>query len=977
MKGFWKKKLPACLLSLALLMGTVPMASAAWADLTYDVDEDDYVFIGADDFEDLFDEEWDGWDSFEYLEFRNIDDFDDYGYFTAEDGDGYNAQLDSDDLYDGIFYSNGRDAEDWDEYDLDTLYFETYDNIDSDTIYIDFTLYGYDEDVDGTMCIDIAGGSGSSGDVELTYYVDPGDDVELDADDFWDLFDEESREDFEYLEFYSYDDFDDYGYFEAEDADGDWVQLYDSTLDDGYYYYNWYDTSSSYDYALDRMTFCADKNADEDTLEFPFTMYGDDNDEVDGTLYIEIGEGTGTSSKADFVYQVDPDDDVTLDAEDFYDFFYDESDYDELEYIEFTGYDDFDDYGYFGADGYDYDDYVRDYELNESDLDDGGFYYDEDEVWDDYEFELDTLTFYADRNADEDTLTFDITMHGIKGDKIDATLAIEIGEGTTSSTTKVDGDIIYEVDPDDTVTFDRDDFWEFLDDETGDDLEYVRFTDATGLDDWGELYSYDYYDDRVYFDEGDLDDGYFYYDSKDLYYDDDCTLDDLTFLSYDDADGEVVYLDFTAYGRDDDAKGTVAIAIGDVGGVTAEGGDIRYYTDYSGRVQINANDIARFFEESYPGYTLQYVTLKGAPDYGSLYYNYYGTSEYGTSYSMRITADNCDDMDLYFSPSSSQYALSELTYVPSGVNYCAQIPFTAYGTGSRSVSGTILISVNLSEVPDVYGPTPKNTAVTFPAASIYTAVSQASGLGLSSIQLLELPAANEGTIYVGSGTSQRADTSTLYGYSSGSQRISQLRFVPATGFTGSVEIPYVACNSSGTPIASGKLCLGVVEEMGDFSDISSSTWCYKYVLELSDADVIDGYSDGTFKPDNQVTYGAALKLIMLAAGYTEQAPVNSNVFSGYLARAQADGLVSGSVDLDAPITRLAVSQIAAKAMGLSINNLSSVRPFTDTSDPYVQALNAAGIVEGYFDNGTSTFKPYNTLTRGQISAIVWRMEQYQ
>ena len=977
MKGFWKKKLPACLLSLALLMGTVPMASAAWADLTYDVDEDDYVFIGADDFEDLFDEEWDGWDSFEYLEFRNIDDFDDYGYFTAEDGDGYNAQLDSDDLYDGIFYSNGRDAEDWDEYDLDTLYFETYDNIDSDTIYIDFTLYGYDEDVDGTMCIDIAGGSGSSGDVELTYYVDPGDDVELDADDFWDLFDEESREDFEYLEFYSYDDFDDYGYFEAEDADGDWVQLYDSTLDDGYYYYNWYDTSSSYDYALDRMTFCADKNADEDTLEFPFTMYGDDNDEVGGTLYIEIGEGTGTSSKADFVYQVDPDDDVTLDAEDFYDFFYDESDYDELEYIEFTGYDDFDDYGYFGADGYDYDDYVRDYELNESDLHDGWFYYDEDEVWDDYEFELDTLTFYADRNADEDTLTFDITMHGIKGDKIDATLAIEIGEGTTSSATKVDGDIIYEVDPDDTVTFDRDDFWEFLDDETGDDLEYVRFTDATGLDDWGELYSYDYNDDRVYFDEGDLDDGYFYYDSKDLVWDDDYTLDDLTFLSYDDADGEVVYLDFTAYGRDDDAKGTVAIAIGDVGGVTAEGGDIRYYTDYSGRVQINANDIARFFEESYPGYTLQYVTLKGAPDYGSLYYNYYGTSEYGTSYSMRITADNCDDMDLYFSPSSSQYALSELTYVPSGVNYCAQIPFTAYGTGSRSVSGTILISVNLSEVPDVYGPTPKNTAVTFPAASIYTAVSQASGLGLSSIQLLELPAANEGTIYVGSGTSQRADTSTLYGYSSGSQRISQLRFVPATGFTGSVEIPYVACNSSGTPIASGKLCLGVVEEMGDFSDISSSTWCYKYVLELSDADVIDGYSDGTFKPDNQVTYGAALKLIMLAAGYTEQAPVNSNVFSGYLARAQADGLVSGSVDLDAPITRLAVSQIAAKAMGLSINNLSSVRPFTDTSDPYVQALNAAGIVEGYFDNGTSTFKPYNTLTRGQISAIVWRMEQYQ
>ena len=966
MKGFWKKKLPACLLSLALLMGTVPMASAAWADLTYDVDEDDYVWLDASDFQSIYDDYTGG--NLEYVRFNDYDDFDEYGYFAFEDFDGYEYDdIYYDDLDDYLFYYD-YDGYD-DDIDLDTLQFVTYNNIDSDTLDFEIKLYGDEGSATADIRIEVYGGYGNSGDVELTYYVDPDDDITVDADDFDDLFSEESNEYLEYVCFYSYDDFDDYGYFEAEDRYGDWTELNDNTLDDGYYYYfDWEDASGSNGYGLDGMTFVADRNADEDTLEIPFTMYGDGNDEVDGTLYIEIGEGTGTNS-GDIVYQLDAGDSLTFEREDFRDFFEDESS-DTIYRLEFTDANELDDWGELYSYNYD-DDRVY---FDESDIDDGWFYYYDSDLSDDYDYTLDDLTFVADEDADGETVTLDFTIYGEDDDEVDGTVEIQIGEG---STTKVDGDIIYEVDPGDTVTFDRDDFWEFLDDETGDDLEYVRFTDATGLDDWGELYSYDYYDDRVYFDEGDLDDGYFYYDSKDLHYDDDCTLDDLTFLSYDDADGEVVYLDFTAYGRDDDAKGTVAIAIGDVGGVTAEGGDIRYYTDYSGRVQINANDIARFFEESYPGYTLQYVTLKGAPDYGSLYYNYYGTSEYGTSYSMRITADNCDDMDLYFSPSSSQYALSELTYVPSGVNYCAQIPFTAYGTGSRSVSGTILISVNLSEVPDVYGPTPKNTAVTFPAASIYTAVSQASGLGLSSIQLLELPAANEGTIYVGSGTSQRADTSTLYGYSSGSQRISQLRFVPATGFTGSVEIPYVACNSSGTPIASGKLCLGVVEEMEDFSDISSSTWCYKYVLELSDADVIDGYSDGTFKPDNQVTYGAALKLIMLAAGYTEQAPVNSNVFSGYLARAQADGLVSGSVDLDAPITRLAVSQIAAKAMGLSINNLSSVRPFTDTSDPYVQALNAAGIVEGYFDNGTSTFKPYNTLTRGQISAIVWRMEQYQ
>ena len=116
---------------------------------------------------------------------------------------------------------------------------------------------------------------------------------------------------------------------------------------------------------------------------------------------------------------------------------------------------------------------------------------------------------------------------------------------------------------------------------------------------------------------------------------------------------------------------------------------------------------------------------------------------------------------------------------------------------------------------------------------------------------------------------------------------------------------------------------------------------------------------------------------MLAAGYPEQKPTGSHTFSGYLSKAQSDGLVSGSVNLDQPITRLQVSQLAAKAMKLDISNLSSTHPFTDTADVYVQALNAAGIVEGYFSNGTSTFKPSNTLTRGQLSAIVWRMRNYE
>ena len=95
-------------------------------------------------------------------------------------------------------------------------------------------------------------------------------------------------------------------------------------------------------------------------------------------------------------------------------------------------------------------------------------------------------------------------------------------------------------------------------------------------------------------------------------------------------------------------------------------------------------------------------------------------------------------------------------------------------------------------------------------------------------------------------------------------------------------------------------------------------------------------------------------------------------------QARAEGIVTRSnVDLTKLIIRLQVAQLAAGAMKLDKSNLSSVKPFTNTDDASVQALNASGIVEGYSSGGTSVYKLNNTLTRGQVSAIVWRMQNYQ
>ena len=144
------------------------------------------------------------------------------------------------------------------------------------------------------------------------------------------------------------------------------------------------------------------------------------------------------------------------------------------------------------------------------------------------------------------------------------------------------------------------------------------------------------------------------------------------------------------------------------------------------------------------------MTLGGVPATGGLYYNYYNASSYGITSRTQVTAANCAGLAFYLSPTATtQYALTELTYVPSGTGYCATIPFTAYGTGSVSVTGSILISVSRAPVSEVYGITPRNTAVSFPAGSIYSAVLTATGSSLSGIQLLALPAATSGTAATG------------------------------------------------------------------------------------------------------------------------------------------------------------------------------------------------------------------------------------
>lgn len=803
---------------------------------------------------------------------------------------------------------------------------------------------------------------------DLTYEVDKGDSVSFKEREFRDLYRSEYSGDPSYVVFTDYSDLDDYGYLTAVNYYDKTVSLSESDLRNTWFYYDSHDVPKNMDYALDGLTFEANRRADSGTLRLKFEIYdADGKNYVYGTMDIKVGGDSG-SSKGDITYTVKPGEEVTFDDEDFVNAYDNAGGSGTMKYVVFEK--PSSDYSNAGTV------YSRYGKRNatsftRSELDDYKFYYGDSDYGD---YDLDELSFVADKSF-SDSIEIAFTAYGGRGskenDSVSGTLKITSSKSASSSK----GDITYTVKAGEEVAFDDDDFEKIYENSscTG-SFKYVEFSRPdSAFNNAGTLYSRYGKRNETAFTRSSLSGTTFGYDS---YEDADYSLDDLSFVADRTFSGSIT-LSFTLYGGknskcDQSTTGTLVITTGTSAVTSRYVGNIRYNTTPNTALQINANDIARLFRKYTSGGSLQYLTLTSVPATGSLYYNYYNASKYGATRT-QLTASMAGSMIFSYSPASaSEYDLSELTYIPSGSNYCTALTFTGYSSSGTAVSATILISVTASPVSEVYSVTTKGTSVNFPANSVYSAVASATGFGLSSIQLLELPASTAGVLYVGS---YAADTTSAYSYGSDTDSMSQLRFIPNSGFTGSVSIPYVALSSSGTALGAGVVSIGVVDSVKKFTDISTSTWCYKYVTELASANVISGYSNGTFQEKNTITYGAALKLIMLAAGYGEQAPtVKGSPFSGYLAKAKAAGLVSGNPKLNGPITRLQIAQIAAKALKLSTAGLPSKKPFTDTNDVYVQALNAAGIIEGYFSNGTSTYKPNNTLTRGQVSAIVWRMK---
>ena len=105
-----------------------------------------------------------------------------------------------------------------------------------------------------------------------------------------------------------------------------------------------------------------------------------------------------------------------------------------------------------------------------------------------------------------------------------------------------------------------------------------------------------------------------------------------------------------------------------------------------------------------------------------------------------------------------------------------------------------------------------------------------------------------------------------------------------------------------------------------FSDVEENTWFSGYVQGLKDAKVVSGYSDNSYKPNNNVNRAEAVKMILISSGVKDfsgnqsfQDVPKGSWFEPYVAYAFKEGIVKGKNEKEfqpnANITRAEIAKV--------------------------------------------------------------------
>lgn len=174
-----------------------------------------------------------------------------------------------------------------------------------------------------------------------------------------------------------------------------------------------------------------------------------------------------------------------------------------------------------------------------------------------------------------------------------------------------------------------------------------------------------------------------------------------------------------------------------------------------------------------------------------------------------------------------------------------------------------------------------------------------------------------------------------------------------------------------------------VNENTSFND-TSSHWGSNAIAAAVKLRIIDGYADGSFRPNAAVTRAEFAAMIARAFGLgsstasAEFQDTGSTWAAGYIATLAEKGIVTGYADgsfkPNATITRAEMVTIIARVLNLGVLATSTQASFTDvTSDHWaadvIKQASSANLVQGV---SASAFAPKSNTTRAEAVTLIIR-----
>ncbi len=174
-----------------------------------------------------------------------------------------------------------------------------------------------------------------------------------------------------------------------------------------------------------------------------------------------------------------------------------------------------------------------------------------------------------------------------------------------------------------------------------------------------------------------------------------------------------------------------------------------------------------------------------------------------------------------------------------------------------------------------------------------------------------------------------------------------------------------------------------------FDDVNGH-WAQEYVETIANKLIVEGYEDGSFGPDRSITRAEFATLVVRALGLNGKAAADADFsdvsandwFEGAVALAADAGIVNGYEDgtfkPNKVITREELAAMVVRASAYAGKELSAsasvLAAFSDAdsivwANDEIAAAVEAGIVNGYEDG---TFGPTKTATRAEATTMIQR-----